>query len=639
MKTVLEEPVTRTLEKGLLRIDLSSRNFEFEPMPQELIRKYLGGRGINSKLLFDITFEGIDPLAPENPLIVGAGLLTGTAIPSTSRFTISAKSPLTGCLGDANSGGFFGPEMKFARINHIIIQGKAENPVYVFVRDGDLEIKNARALWGKTIPEADAAIRKELGTDEVQILLIGPAGENLSNIGSVMNNLSRAAARSGMAAVMGSKYLKAIVVKGNGGTFVRDKDKTFSLLREIRESLFADPWFHMHSTVGTTGLTENYNGLGVMPIRNFQEGYIKDIDTISAEKFLKHFAVKRKSCFNCMIHCSHYYSVGSECNEEGLEYESIAALGPRCGNFDFKNILRANAICNRLGLDTIGAGDAIGFLMECYQRGLITKKQADGLDLSWGNGETIIRLLYKLALREGIGDLLADGALKASKQIGPEAESLAMHVKGQAVIAGDPRGLKAWGLGYAVSSRGADHLRALPVAEYSSTPEIAKKLWGTEAAADRFATAGKGKLVRWCEDVRVLSDALGICRFMTRTTFLFPEQLAKLIPFVSKFEFSSQELAKIGERINNIERLFNVREGFSRKDDTLPERFLSEPLPDGPSKGSVVNLDPMLDEYYEARGWSLENGYPTEKKLRDLGLEKEMQCLKIYKTNKNPSNG
>lgn len=618
-------------QNGVLRIDLTSGDFGCEPLPENLIRGYLGARGINSKLLFDRTSKGIDPLGPQNPLIVGVGLLTGTAVPSTSRFTISAKSPLTGGLGDANSGGFFGPEMKFAGINHIILEGKAQKPVYVFLGNGKAEIRDARSLWGKTVPEADAAIKKELGTDEVQILVIGPAGENLSNISSVMNNLSRAAARSGMAAVMGSKYLKALVVKGNGATVVRDSESTFSLLRDIRESLLADPWFHMHSTVGTTGLTENYNGLGVMPIRNFQEGYSKEIDPISAEEFLKHYAVKRKSCFNCMIHCSHYYSVGSEWNEEGLEYESIAALGPRCGNFDFKNILQANAICNRLGLDTIGAGDAIGFLMECYQRGLITRKDADGLDLIWGNGETIIQLLYKLAFREGIGDLLADGAFKASRQMGPEAERLAMHVKGQAVIAGDPRGLKAWGLGYAVASRGADHLRALAVAEYSSTPEIAKRLWGTEAAADRFATSGKGKLVKWCEDVRVLSDALGICRFMTRTTFLFAEQLAKLIPHVTRFEFSPEELAQIGERINNIERLFNVREGFSRKDDILPGRFLSEPLRDGPSKGSVVDLDPMLDEYYEARGWSLEDGYPTKKKLIELGLEREMQCLEFYR--------
>ena len=603
-------------------------------MPQYLTRKYLGGRGANSKILFDMTSGKTDPLGPDNPIILGAGLLTGTAIPSTSRFTVSAKSPLTGSLGDANSGGFFGPEMKFAGLNHIVVQGQAENPVYLLIRDNEVEIKDARDLWGKTVPEADAAIRKELGTDDVQILLIGPAGENLSNIGSVMNNLSRAAARGGMAAVMGSKKLKAIVVKGTGGTFVKDRDEALSLLKEIQEALLADPWFHMHSTVGTTGLTENYNGLGVMPIRNFQEGYTKEIDSISAKAFLKHYAKKKKSCFNCMIHCSHYYEAGLEWHEEGLEYESIAALGPRCGNFDFKNILQANAICNRLGMDTIGAGDAIGFLMECYQRGFITRKEADGLDLSWGNGETIIKLLHKMAAREGIGDLLANGALEASKQIGPETEALAMHVKGQAVIAGDPRGLKAWGLGYAVSSRGADHLRALPVAEYSSNPEIALKLWGTEKAADRFATAGKGKLVKWCEDVRVLSDALGLCRFMTRTTFLFPEQLAKLIPVVTEFDFSAEELTKIGERINNIERLFNVREGFSRKDDTLPQRFLSEPLPEGPSKGSTVDLEPMLDEYYRARGWHVESGHPTAEKLKDLGLENEMLRLETYRGNK-----
>jgi aldehyde:ferredoxin oxidoreductase len=284
-------------------------------------------------------------------------------------------------------------------------------------------------------------------------------------------------------------------------------------------------------------------------------------------------------------------------------------LGPRCGNFDFPTILRANALCNRLGLDTIGAGDAIGFLMECHQRGLVSRKEADGLDLSWGNGETILTLIRKIAYREGIGDLLARGSAGAAREIGRGAEKLAMHVKGQAIIASDPRGLKAWGLGYAVSSRGACHLRALPVAEYSATPEIAKKLWGTESAADRFATAGKGRLVKWCEDLRVLSDALGLCRFFTRTTFLFPEQLARLIPPVTGMEFSPRELNLAGERINNLEKLFNLREGLGRKDDALPQRFLDEALKEGPSRGSTVDLTPMLDEYYEARGWEVATSY------------------------------
>ena len=623
--------MSETSEQRILKIDLTSRVYEFEQTPFNLIKRYLGGRGLNSKLLFDHASEGIDPLGPDNPIIVGAGLLTGTAIPSSSRFTISAKSPLTGGLGDGNSGGFFGPEMRFAGIDHIILRGKAEQPVYLIIQDDHVEIRDAKGLWGKTVREADAAIKAELGTDEVQILLIGPAGENLSLIGSVMNNLSRAAARGGVAAVMGSKRLKAIVVKGSKGTFVKDRDKTLSLLKEIKGSLFADPWFDMFSKAGTTGLTEIYNALGVTPIRNYQEGFLKEIEPLSAKEFLNHFAIKRKSCFNCMIQCSHYYTAGTDYAEEGIEYESISALGPRCGNLDFKTILQANALCNRLGLDTIGAGDAIGFLMECWQRGLVKKEDADGLDLSWGNGETILKLIHKMALRQGIGHLLADGALKASEHFGPEAEKLVMHVKGQATIAADPRGLKAWGLGYAVSSRGACHLRALPVAEYSATPEIAKKLWGTESAADRFASAGKGKLVKWCEDLRVLSDALGLCRFITRTTLLFPEQLARLIPLVTPLEFSPDELTEIGERINNIERLFNAREGFSRKQDTLPQRFLSEPLPEGPSKGSTVDLDPMLDEYYDARGWEIKTGHPTEQKLRQLGLEEEMRSIEMYK--------
>jgi aldehyde:ferredoxin oxidoreductase len=614
------------IERSLLKIDLSAGSLIREPLSSSLVRQYLGGRGLNSKLLFDSLPPRIDPLSPDNPLIIGAGLLTGTAIPAASRFTISAKSPLTGGLGDANSGGFFGPEMVFAGIHHILIRGRAEKPVYLLIQDGRFEIRDARSLWGKTVREADEAIKKELGTDEAQILLIGPAGENLSPIASVMNNLSRAAARGGVAAVMGSKNLKAVVVRGTKGTPVSDKNQVFKLLTEIRGILFADPWFQMFSRAGTTGLTETYNGLGVMPIRNFQESHLPEIEPLSSKEFLNRFARKRKSCFHCPIQCSHFYAAGTEFQEEGLEYESIAALGPRCGNFDMATILKANAICNRLGLDTIGAGDAIAFLMECHQRDLISKEEADGLDLSWGNGETILTLLRKIAHREGIGNLLAEGSCKAARKIGKGAEKLAMHVKGQAIIASDPRGLKAWGLGYAVSSRGACHLRALPVAEYSVTPEVAKKLWGTEKAADRFAAAGKGRLVKWCEDLRVLSDALGLCRFFTRTTFLFPDQLARLIPYVTPLEFSPEELTRAGERINNLERLLNVREGFSRREDTLPERFRVEPLKEGPSKESVVDLEPMLDEYYQARGWDLATGFPSPQKLAELDLTAEMKA-------------
>jgi aldehyde:ferredoxin oxidoreductase len=624
--------MTENFARKMLVVDLSKGKWEFEKIPKKWTGNFLGGRGINSKLLFEHVPKGVNPLEPENALIIGSGLLTGTVVPASSRFTLSAKSPLSGGLGDANSGGFFGPEMCFAGLHHLLFRGKSPNPVYICIQDEEVEIRDASSLWGRTVREADAMIKMEMGTDEVQILLIGPAGENLSPIASVMNNLSRAAARGGVAAVMGSKNIKAIVVKGSRGTFVRNRDKTFALFKEVRDSLDADPWFRMFSHAGTTGLTENYNGLGVMPIRNFQEGVLQEIEPLSSREFLRHFAKKRKSCFHCPIQCSHYYSAGAEWSEEGLEYESIGALGPRCGNFDFATILKANALCNRLGLDTIGAGDAIGFLMECHQRGLVSRKDADGLDLSWGNGETILKLLQKIAFREGVGDLLAEGSAKAAEKIGGGAEKLAMHVKGQAIIAADPRGLKAWGLGYAVSSRGACHLRALPVAEYSATPEIAKKLWGTESAADRFAHLGKGKLVRWCEDMRVLSDALGLCRFFTRTTFLFPEQLAKLISYGFPTEFTPAELILAGERINNVERLFNIREGMCRKDDTLPERFLTEPLAEGPSKGNVVDLEAMLDEYYEAREWDRKTGYPLPATLRRLGLETEMDSLKQYRT-------
>jgi len=604
----------------ILELNLTTWEQREFPVSEENVKKYLGGRGFNSRLLFNYTKGKEDPLSSHNPLIFGAGLLTGTPAPCSSRYTVSAKSPLTGGIGDGNSGGFFGPEMRFAGYSHIVFLGRSKDPVYVYIEDDKVEIRNAKHLWGLDTWETTARIQEELGDNNAQVACIGQAGENLVKVSCIINNLTRAIGRSGMGAVMGSKNLKAVVVRGSGGTLVKNRAGAFGILDEMKELTLTDQSFVLFRKNGTPGLVDIYNSRGVFPVNNFQKSYLPDATSICAETFKEKFALKSKACYNCVIHCSHFYEVEGSHKEEGPEFESIGALGPRLGHSDYASILKANHLCNRFGLDTIGAGDAIGFAMECFEKGLLDDGQTCGLDLSWGNTDTEFELLRMMALREGLGDLLSQGSYHASRILGRGSEDLSMCVKGQALISADPRGLMGWGLGYAVANRGADHLRAHPVVEYCFTPEKAEEIWGTAKAVDRMATEGKGKLIKWCEDVRALADSLGICKFFTRTAYLLPEQLAKLIAPVTGLEFTADDLMLIGERINNLERSFNAREGFSRLQDTLPKRMQLEPIPEGPSKGMTIPLKSMLDEYYEARGWDVQTGMPSPEKLRQINL-------------------
>lgn len=604
----------------ILTINLTSGEKQVGQVTEEMVRHYLGGRGLNSRLLYDLTKGGEDPLSPTNPLIFGAGLLTGTAVPCSGRYTVTARSPLTGAIGDGNSGGFFGPEMRFAGYSHLIFLGRADHPVYVYIEDGQVEIRDAGHLWGLDTTETTARIQEELGDPQVQVACIGPAGENLVKVSCIINNLSRAVGRSGLGAVMGSKNLKAVAIRGSGAVPIADPAGMLAVLAEAQRQMATDLSFRLFKTYGTPGLVDVYNSRGVFPYRNFQESWLEDATGLAGETFIKKYALKAKGCYNCLIGCSHFYRLEGSHQEEGLEFESIGALGPRVGVLDYEVILKANNLCNRLGMDTIGAGDAIGFILECAEKGLITPEEADGLDLSWGNPETELELLRRMAFRKGIGDLLAEGSYGAARRLGRGSERFAMHVKGQAIISSDPRGLKGWALGYAVAARGADHLRAHPVVEYCFTPEQAEAVWGTAKAVDRTSTEGKGKLIKWCEDVRALADSLGICKFLTRTAYLLPEKVATLIEPATGLSLSANELFTIGERINNLERLFNAREGFTRIQDTLPERMREEPIPKGPSQGMTVDVNAMLDEYYEARGWDKHSGLPRPEKLAELGL-------------------
>jgi len=626
----------------ILNVDLSRRKIVKEPLKKELALNYLGGRGMNSKILFDRVKSKINPFGPKNFLIFGVGPANGTLAPGSNRFTVTAISPQSGTLGDANSGGFFGAFLKFAGYDAIAITGRAKKPVYLWIDDSVVEIREAKHLWGKTTWETDEIIKEEVGNPEVGLACIGPAGENLVNYACVIAERSRAAGRCGIGAVMGSKKLKAIAVSGTGGVKIAHPDLLMKVVRENYEVLLMDEsYYKAFSVEGSPSLIEMYNLMGALPTRNFQTGVFEKAEDLSGKRFVKNYVVQSKACFGCFLHCSHWYEIRegkyAGAKGEGLEYEAICGFGSRCGNSDLASTIVANELCNKYGLDAISTSGSIAFALECFERGLITTDDTGGVKLEWGNPDQIIDLVTKIANREGFGDFLAYGVKIMAEKIGDEAKKFAPHVKGVEIINADPRGPKAWALGYAVATRGADHLRAFPIGEFHFSADIAEEMFGTRDAVDLRKFKGKGKMVAWHENIRAVMDSLEICVYnAARTTvsreilekgFFFPKALAKLIFAITGIKFDEADVLRTGERIVNLERVLNVKSGYSRKDDTLPLRFLKEPMPSGPLEGETVNLDPMLNEYYKARGWNVKTGIPTRKKLEKLGLKEAAKEL------------
>lgn len=604
-------------------IDLSREKPVKEHLKEDFLKSYLGGRGINVRTLYDMVGRNLDPLSPENPLIFGTGPVTGTLFPSNGRHNVTSKSPLTGILGDSNSGGFWGPELKFAGYDQIVVMDRARKPVYIWIDDDEVQIRDASNLWGETTWETDRLIKEELGDEAIQIACIGQGGENLVRYAAIMNNLARAAGRTGMGAVMGSKNVKAIAVRGSRGVGIAHPELFEELCKDAFEKIYRAASYEPRSKYGTTMLISIYNTMGVLPTRNSQTGVFEGAEKISGEALLEKYVVKNKACFSCPIHCSRYFAMKNfyETSGEGPEFETLCSLGARCGNSNLESILYANNLANQYGIDTISTGNVIAFAMECYEKGLITDSDTGGIEFTWGNHEVIVEAVKKIAFREGFGDILADGVKRASEKIGRGAERFALHVKGLEPPEQEVRGLKAWGLGWAVSSRGADHLRAFPLPETTWTPEEVKETFGTEKAADRFGYLGKADMVKHFEEICAIADSMEMCKItLIALKALKPEDAAKIIYAVTGWEIDDRELLRVGERIVNLERLFNLREGISRRDDTLPERYLKRPMPEGPSKGNVVELEPMLDRYYELRGWDMRTGIPKREKLEELDL-------------------
>ncbi len=605
-----------------LKVNLSSGKTNVFKIEKPLLKAFVGGRGLASYYLYKNLKPKTDALSPDNILLLSAGPLAGTMWPASSRITIAAKSPLTNGLGYAHAGGDFGPELRFTGFDIVYVSGRAAKPVYLVIENDVAVLKDASRLWRQTTSQAIKAIQDELG--KYRVVCIGPAGENLVRISSIITDKERSASRGGLGAVMGSKNLKAVALKGNQKISIADPEKFRSLCAEAAKKWSAkNPQLEGLSKYGTPWLINSKNEIGDLPAKNHQTARFPWSEEISGEKIKEKYFVRPESCFGCAVHCRAFVEIKSEkygkLSGPRPEYETIDSLGPMCWISDFATIMKANQLCNELGLDTISTGVTISFAMELYEKGIITKKDA-GLSLGWGNEDSMLELARMIAYREGFGDILAEGTSRAAERIGKNASRYAMHVKRMEIPRQEPRTLKAFALGHAVSNRGADHLYALPTIDSARKWDVAKQLFPGKPLDKLMDTRNpdyKPEIVVFTENYCAVTDALSVCKFTSAETYTFmPADFAKALLALTGEKFSEKELLESGERIVNLERCFNVREGFSRKDDQLPERFLKEPY-----QNSIVELDKMLTKYYRLRGWS-EEGIPEAATLKRLGLEK-----------------
>lgn len=583
----------------ILRVDLSTKKYETEEVKKSWIKDVIGGRAANSKRLYEELDPDCDPLGPDNLLIFGIGPLTGTILPASAYYTISAKSPLTGILGDSAAGGQFGAEMKLTGFDQIIITGKSDDLIYLMIRNDKVEFVVAKELKGQSIFDTSRLIRENQKDYAIQVACIGPAGENEVLYSSVVSSGNRKNGRTGMGAVMGSKNLKAVAVKGSKTVEYFDplglKQRVDKLKSSIRES----PEYEKRYNLGTTMLMKDLNDIGILPTKHFQEGVCDYVDEISGEKLAQVYKVKNKACYNCNVHCSRYYMT-EKVEAEGPEFESLCSFSSRIGSPDLEFALEMNHFLNQQGLDSISAGEAIGWLIECQEKGLIRAEDVDGFTIKWGEKDKIRELLNLIVQRKGIGNMLADGATKFSKKFSLEAQKLVMQVKGLDIICGDPRGIKAYGLTYAIASRGGDHLRAEPYFELTQQYKLAKKRYGTEKAADRLSEEGKAALVTHSEKIALLTDSLTMCKNIGLCMDILDlKNAAEILKMATGIEYTESYLEEIlGLAVERDIRL-NEKFGLTPDQDTLPDRFTQEGLKKGPSKGSTVDIDRMVAEYHK----------------------------------------
>ncbi|MBM4339583.1 MAG: aldehyde ferredoxin oxidoreductase family protein [Deltaproteobacteria bacterium] len=616
------------LERKIAFINLSNSSIKIKPTPLGLRKKFLGGRGINMYLLSKVYSPELDPLSPENPLIFGAGLLTG-ALGFGSRMNITAKSPESGHLGDSNMGGDFGAELVQAGFSHLVITGRSRKPVYLMIKNREIEIRDATSISGLDTVQTQLRIREKLGDEKIQVACIGLAGENLVRFASIRTGIKNSAGRTGMGAVMGSKNLKAVAVRGTLGiTISYPKHYLKYYLRQLK-GLMDSKWVQALGRYGTPLLFQYANAMGFLSIRNNQFTTIGDQGYALEAEALEPYSSGMLSCFGCPAHCRHRYSLAegqySGTKGEGPEYASIGSMGTKLGNLDLENIIYATELCNRYGIDTISTGSYIAWAMELYQRRILDKKQT-GMSLDWGDGESILQLLHQIAQRKGFGNILAEGPF-ANEKFGKGSEDYLLSIKNFPIEMTDERLPKSFALGMATSTRGACHMRSRPSIDVLGLPEeVLKKIYGGPVSSHFSSYSGKGRMVWWHELLNAVSDSLGFCRFLT--VFSSPrapgyKEFVNFISLSTGIKFTPKELQTIGERIYTLERMMLVKDGMSRKDDTLPRRYFDEPIPEGPAKGEVISreeFDGMLKEYYRLHGWN-ENGVPKKETLKRLGID------------------
>ena len=597
----------------MLHVDLEKKKSHVETLQEDFCRDYIGGNGFAIKILYTHSSPKIDPLGPENPLIFAVGPFAGTMVPTGGKYIVQAKSPLTGFMGEAVSSGYWAHALKYAGFDAVIVQGRSEKPVYLFLDDDTIQFTDAGHLWGKDAIETMQMTREDIGDENVAVAAIGPAGEKGVRFACISNDRHRQAGRTGMGAVMGSKNLKAIAVRGTRGIKVSNLDGLREACKELYEQC-QGPFTETYRVSGTPASLLLYHTIAALPTRNWQDAVFEMAESIGDKYVRERWGVKAIACAGCPIACDHITVVkeGSEGKLlASVEFESLYALGSECGIGDFPTINKAVDLCDRIGMDTISTGVTVGWAMECYEKGIINSEHTGGIDLSFGHTEALLQVIEKIGNREGIGELLSLGVKRASEITGRGSSHFAMHNKGLELPGYDLRGLKASVLGFNTSTRGGCHLR-------SSVYDFDLK-----GKVDRFtAHAEYGKLVRDREDLWAIVDSLMLCKFIRGVLGTY-EPLAKLYSLVTGFDIRPEELQKAGERIYNLEKAYNIREGWRRLDDYPPPRIMSDPIKSGVAKGSLVTkeeFDLMFESYCRHRGWTPE-GLPTRSKFSELGLE------------------
>ena len=643
------------LDRKIAYINLTTGDIEIKPIPMEVRKKFLGGRGLDAYLLYNHTKKGCDPLGPDNALIISGGILCATLASATARTHVMAKSPLTGLLGSCNMGGFFAPEMAWAGFHHLVIKGKAKKPSYIYINNGKIEIRDAAGIWGKTVTDAQWAIHDELNDKEVKSLVIGPAGENLVAFANVMTGVKNAGGRTGMGAVMGSKNLKAVACRGTMDVKIAHPVEALEYNKKFIEQITGAKVSQTQGTLGTPFIWGATNSWGGVRTENFRYNQLEYADDIEPER-IDDIATETMGpyhmagCFGCQVHCRAQYKIPSGKYkgkyDEGPEYTSQGAFGAEVGCRSAETVLAGNHLVDQFGMDNLETGSIISWAMECFEEGLITKDQTDGIDLRFGNDEAVLEMIERICYRKGwLGDVLAKGGIPASKDIGKNSFDYLIQVKGMNNLHSDERATPALALNIATSSRGSDHLRSRPAIDLYHLPEtVLRRIYSTPIpydgplSSEHTEYVGKPWQVFWQENCYMAVDSLGICKY--HTTFLgatLPnfENWPKVLYLNTGIEMTPEEIWQVARRNNMIERLFNLREGATRNDpekgDVLNHRYHDEPCKRGAIDviGRYIvkeKFDKMVDEFYEHKGLD-KNGIPKKSTLKELGLENEPSHL------------